>query len=66
MENIEINTPSTLYLHEVARRLRVSSRIVRREIARGRLRAIKAGNRWIVSSQALAEYLERDDSGKPH
>jgi excisionase family DNA binding protein len=47
-----------LTVAQVAHRLGCSARTVQREIARGKLRAFRAGSDWRVSPEALVEYQE--------
>jgi excisionase family DNA binding protein len=53
--------PAVHTLEQVAERLQVSADTVRREIRRGRLTAVRIGNRIRVTETQLARYLERED-----
>lgn len=48
-----------LSLKQVARRLSVTPEMIRQEILRGRLRAIRIGTRYRVFESDLHAYLER-------
>lgn len=49
-----------LTVSEVAKKLKVSSRTIQREIKRGKLTAHKVGRKFLVSDASLQRYLERD------
>jgi DNA binding domain, excisionase family len=47
-------------LQGAARRLSACDRTVRREIARGRLRAFRVGRHWRIRVSELRQYMERE------
>ncbi|MBX6377718.1 MAG: helix-turn-helix domain-containing protein [Clostridia bacterium] len=49
-----------LTVQEVAERLKVSAKTVRRWIQEGRLSAVRAGSLWRVREEALDAFLERN------
>ena len=53
-------------IEEVAERLRVSDRTVRRWIESGSLRAYKPGGEWRIQASDLATFLETRSSPKAH
>ena len=57
MENQPV--PEMLSLKQVARRLSVTSEMVRQEILRGKMRAIRVGTRYRVLESDLNAYIDR-------
>lgn len=45
---------------EIARKLKVSSRTIQREIMRGNITATKVGRKFVISEPALERYFQRD------
>lgn len=52
-------TVSAMTVDEVARRLSVSTRTIKREIERERLKAVHVGRCVRVTEQALSDYIGR-------
>ena len=51
--------PDYLTIPEVAERLRVSAKTVRRLLKRGELRGLKVGSQWRIAVADLAAFEER-------
>lgn len=49
--------PEILTVADVAQQLQISPRTIRREIARGRLRAVRVGRQFRVPRDSLQHYL---------
>lgn len=50
--------PTITTVKELAEILRTSTQTIIRDIKRGRLKAVKVGNGWRITKDAVVEYLE--------